>query len=85
MRLLPSRLQGRERLLEIITLGHHTGTVCCQKNWLGHSTTLTNFDERGAATFAHLASVETIAQLFGQVYYVNKYATTFLEQGVGVE
>lgn len=39
--------------------------------------TLTTFDERGAATFAHLASEQTIAQLLRQVYYVNKYATNF--------
>lgn len=39
------------------------------------------FDERGAATFAHLASEQTIAQLFRQVYYVNKYATNFLREG----
>lgn len=31
----------------------------------------------GAATIAHLASPVTIAQLFGQVYEVNKYTTLF--------
>src|SRR5260370_40407915 len=45
--------------------------------------TLLDFDERGAATFAHLASEQTIAQVFRQVYYVNKYATNFCEHEAG--
>lgn len=74
MRLLRSRLQRRGATCSLAT---QRGNSRNNQLLLG---ALTSFDERGAATFAHLASEQTIAQLFRQVYYVNKYATNFCMQ-----